>query len=102
MKKILLACSAGMSTSLLEENMKKYIKEKKYDISVIALDSASAKDKIDQHDLVLLGPQVRFMLAQFKETSKKNTPIDIIPMQMYGMMDGKATVEFAIALLKDK
>ena len=67
MKKILLACSAGMSTSLLEKRMKDYINENKLDLDVFAMDSASAKENIDKYDIILLGPQVRFMKGQFEE-----------------------------------
>lgn len=101
MKKILLACSAGMSTSLLEERMKKYIKSKGYKIEVAAMDSGTAKSNIDKYDIILLGPQVRFMKAQFEEVST-NTIVDIIPMQMYGTMNGEEVVEFALSALKQK
>lgn len=99
--KILLACSAGMSTSILEKNMNTYIKEKKLDISVAAMDSASAKTELANYDVCLLGPQVRFMEAGFKAIAN-GKPIGVIPMQMYGMMLGKETVEFALDLLKKK
>ena len=100
MTKILLACSAGMSTSLLEQRMEKYIASKGYEIEVIAVDSSTAKSKINEYDIVLLGPQVRFMKPQFEQAAT-NTIVDIIPMRMYGTMDGEGVVQFALSALKE-
>ncbi|MGL5205161.1 MAG: PTS sugar transporter subunit IIB, partial [Metamycoplasmataceae bacterium] len=53
--KVLLACSAGMSTSMLEESMKKYAKSIGQELDVLALPSNEAKAKIKYYDVVLLG-----------------------------------------------
>lgn len=99
MKKILLACSAGMSTSILEKNMKQYIKDSKLDLDVLAMDSDSARANIEKYDVVLLGPQVRFMEPAFKAIAK-GKPVGVIPTQTYGLMKGKEVVELALSLLK--
>ena len=99
MKKILLACSAGMSTSLLETSMKKYIKENDLKFTVIAQDSASAKSSINEYDVILLGPQVKFMLKSFQELASDKI-VDVIPMQMYGLMQGDKVIQMVEELLK--
>ncbi|MZJ17499.1 PTS sugar transporter subunit IIB, partial [Enterococcus durans] len=55
--KILLACSAGMSTSLLVNNMKKFA-----DASDVieARPVRTVPDILDDWDVLLLGPQVRY------------------------------------------
>lgn len=56
--KILLACSAGMSTSLLVNNMKKFA-----DASDVieARPVRTVPDILDDWDVLLLGPQVRYL-----------------------------------------
>lgn len=98
--KILLACSAGMSTSILEKNMNTYIAEKNLGFKVKAMSSGEAKDSMKDYDVILLGPQVRFMEREFKEAEGAK-PVAVIPPQMYGMMQGGATVELAIKTFND-
>ena len=65
--KILLACSAGMSTSLLEKAIKNYAAKVGENVEVIAKPSNEAKEVLASYDICLLGPQVRFMEGQFKQ-----------------------------------
>ena len=52
-------------------------------------------------DVVLLGPQVRYLLDGFKEKLAPSvTPIDVIPMTDYGMMRGDKVLEFAESLMQ--
>ena len=61
--KILLACSAGMSTSLLVNNMKKFA-----DASDVieARPVRTVPDILDDWDVLLLGPQVRYLEKEYK------------------------------------
>ena len=61
MKKILLVCAAGMSTSLLVNKMKESAIEKGIEIDIEALPISECSTVIDSVDIVLLGPQVRSM-----------------------------------------
>ena len=99
-KVIMLACAAGMSTSLLVSKMQKAATEKGFDAEILA---AEAQDYVEkQHvDVVLLGPQVRFMEADFKKKMEpKGIPVGVIPMADYGMMNGAKVLEFADTLMK--
>ena len=52
-------------------------------------------------DVLLLGPQVRFMQNQFAEKLEpKGIPLDVINMQDYGMMNGAKVLEQAEKLMK--
>ena len=64
MKKILLVCAAGMSTSLLVNKMKESAIEKGIEIDIEALPISECSTVIDSVDIVLLGPQVRFQKPQ--------------------------------------
>ena len=97
-KTIMLACAAGMSTSLLVSKMQKAAEEKGLDAEIFAVAAAEAKDYAEKKhiDVVLLGPQVRFMEAEFKKVMEPKG----IPMADYGMMNGAKVLDFADQLLK--
>lgn len=99
MKKILLICSAGMSTSLLVTKMEKAAKEKGLELEISATGSGTYRDEAAKADVILLGPQVRYMM---KEVSGAITgkPIEIIDMKAYGRVDGAAVLEQALKLIK--
>ncbi|MGL5617730.1 MAG: PTS sugar transporter subunit IIB [Metamycoplasmataceae bacterium] len=92
--KILLACSAGMSTSLLEASIKKYAESIGQSIDVIALPSNEAKSRIKDYDIVLLGPQVKFMEQAFKDAAG-NIPVVVIPPTIYAMAKGEECFNLA-------
>lgn len=101
MKKILLVCSAGMSTSLLQASMNNYIQSKNYDFIVTAMPSFEAKVNFSAWDIVLLGPQVRFEEEYFQNAAKAhNIPVAVIPSHIYALAKGKETVELVLSLLK--
>ena len=91
-KTIMLVCSAGMSTSLLVTKMQK---------------AAEAKGlEADQHleskdvNVLLLGPQVRFMKGDFeKRLAPKGIPLEVINMADYGMMNGEKVLDQALTLI---
>ena len=89
MKKILLVCSAGMSTSLLVTKMQEAAKEMQVEIDINALPVSECSTKINEVDIVLLGPQVRFQKTVVERLANGRIPVDIIDMRAYGMMDGK-------------
>ncbi|MBY6930008.1 PTS sugar transporter subunit IIB [Clostridium botulinum] len=103
MKKILLVCCAGMSTSLLVSKMQAAAKEKGIECSIEATGEAQVKDHIDDIDILLLGPQVRFLLKQFqKSLSDKNIPVEVINTIDYGTMNGKKVLARALELIDNK
>lgn len=101
MIKILLACSAGMSTSLLVTKMEAAAKESNIDAKIWAIPEANLANEITNCDVVLLGPQVRFMLNKAEEIAKPhNVPVEVINMMHYGTCNGKAVLDRAIELAK--
>ncbi|MCD8797189.1 PTS sugar transporter subunit IIB [Mammaliicoccus sciuri] len=100
MKKILLVCSAGMSTSMLVKKMQDTANKegKEYEVEALAL--SEAKTKVDEVDVILLGPQVRFQKAQVEKVANGKVPVDVIDMQQYGMMDGEGVLKHAESLMK--
>ncbi|MBD7915072.1 PTS sugar transporter subunit IIB [Clostridium sp. Sa3CUN1] len=96
MKKILLVCSAGMSTSLLVTKMKEAAKTKGIEVWIEALPVAECSTVIDNVDIVLLGPQVRFQKANVEKLVSGRIPVEVMDMRLYGTMNGKAILEEAL------
>ncbi|EOD1447697.1 TPA: PTS sugar transporter subunit IIB [Escherichia coli] len=74
MKKILLVCAAGMSTSMLVKRMIDHATAISLEVNISALAIAEAKGKIKNNevDVVLLGPQccsgerwIRFYVSNY-------------------------------------
>ncbi len=99
MKKILLVCNAGMSTSMLVKKMQDAGKELNIDVSIEAKSLADAKKEITEADIILLGPQIRYELDNVKKIAG-TTPVEAINMMDYGMMNGKKVLEHALSVIE--
>ncbi|GMS53873.1 PTS sugar transporter subunit IIB [Enterococcus raffinosus] len=102
MKTIMLVCSAGMSTSLLVTKMEAAAKDENFDADIFAVSATEANGVLAEKnvDVLLLGPQVRFMLKQFEEkVASKNIPVAVIDMADYGMMNGQKVLQEAKQLM---
>ena len=101
MKKIMLACSAGMSTSLLVTKMEAAAKEQNIDVKIWAIPESNLSNEIQNCDAVLLGPQVRFMLSKATEIAKPyGIPVEVINMMHYGTCNGKEVLKRALEIAK--
>lgn len=102
-KTIILACVAGMSTSLLVAKMESAAKEQGRDVEILAVPVSEAEETAVEKEagVLLLGPQVRFKEAEFRgKLGPKNIPVGVIPMMDYGMMNGEKVLAFADELIK--
>jgi len=98
--KILLCCAAGMSTSLLVRKMKKYAEKNKMDCTIWAIPAEAIHHHIDKADVILLGPQVRFLLPDVtKMASKKGIPVSIINTIDYGKFNAREVLDTAVKLV---
>lgn len=98
---ILLICSAGMSTSLLVTKMQKVATEKNIEANIWAVGDAESSSNIPKADVILLGPQVRFLLSKIKEQAKGKV-VASIDMVAYGTMNGEKVLDSALKLLEDE
>jgi cellobiose-specific phosphotransferase enzyme IIB component len=100
MKKILLCCAAGMSTSLLVNKMKAAAEAKGEEVEIWAEPLDKAPEEIPKSDIVLLGPQVKYAMPELKKIADEHgKKIDAINMTDYGMMNGAKVLEAALKLL---
>jgi len=98
-KHIYLFCSAGMSTSLLVTKMR--AQAEKYNVPVIidAFPETLAAEKGPQADVVLLGPQIAYMLPEIQRLLPTK-PVEVIDSVLYGKIDGLAVLKSAVAAIK--
>lgn len=105
MKKFYLFCSAGMSTSLLANNMQKIATAHNLPIEVKAFSITQIDDTISSlnPDVILLGPQVKHEFAKisskYEHTGK---PIFVIDSKDYGDMNGERVLKVALKAYKEK
>ena len=97
MKRILLACNEGMSTSLLVERMKKHAKEVGIECEILAMSVNLAEKEVGNWDVCLIGPQVRYKLPALQKAS--STPVMVINTKDYGLMDGAKVLSAALELI---
>jgi cellobiose PTS system EIIB component len=99
---ILLCCAAGMSTSLLVTKMEAAAKAQGIDCKIWAESADAVKNHIDHADVLLLGPQVRYLLANMKKLGEeKGIPVEAINPVHYGMCNGAEVLKTAIALIQN-
>lgn len=103
MYNILLVCSAGMSTSLLVTKMQKAAGEQGIEVSIKAIAEADLKNNSEDIDVLLLGPQVRYILSKMKALMEpKGIPVDVINSVDYGTMNGAKVLSHAISMIEAK
>lgn len=102
MRNILLACSAGMSTSLLVKKMEEAAESKDIQVNIKAMSSDNAFQALDEYDVLLIGPQMRFMKKKFIKAAEEQgleMPIETIDSVSYGRIDGDGVLKQALSLL---
>jgi PTS system cellobiose-specific IIB component len=97
MKRIVLFCSSGFSTSMLVKKMSEAAGELGIECSIDAYSIDQLDEKGKDADAILLGPQARFYLEKVKEVFP-HIPSMVIDMRVYGMMLGKEALEEALKI----
>ena len=98
---IRLFCAAGMSTSLLVTKMQEAAKEKGVECEIWAISEVNLQTEIEKCNVLLLGPQVRYVLNKAKALAEPyGIPVEVINMMDYGRCNGKAVLERALELNK--
>lgn len=100
---ILLICASGMSTSLLVTKMIAEGELRKIEnLNIFACSVDEIDQHIDNYDVVLLGPQIRYKLNSVSAlATSKNKGCAVIDSISYGRVDGKSTLDQAISLIKN-
>ena len=89
-----------MSTSLLVTKMLKAAEEKNIKVKIEACPVEKFREKLNEFDIFLLGPQVRFQHAELNTiAAEHNKKVEVINMVDYGTMNGAKVLESALNAL---
>ncbi|WP_431607829.1 PTS sugar transporter subunit IIB [Spiroplasma endosymbiont of Ammophila pubescens] len=86
-----------MSTSILVKKMKEAAEIMNVDVHVEAKAMAEAQSVLENYDVILLGPQVKYIENNIKSMTKK--PVSVIPANVYALGKGKEALELALQLI---
>ncbi|MGL5978266.1 MAG: PTS sugar transporter subunit IIB [Erysipelotrichaceae bacterium] len=95
---ILLICSAGMSTSMLVTKMEAAAKAQNIEATIWAVGDASSAENVVKADVIMLGPQVRFLQNRIKTMVNNEKPVVCIDMAAYGQMNGEKVLATALEI----
>jgi PTS system cellobiose-specific IIB component len=99
MKRITLICAGGMSTSILMTKMEAAATRLGLEVTIRAAAESKFKEYENETDILLLGPQVGFMLKKFKETYEpKGIKVAVIESIDYGMINGEKVLKKALEI----
>ena len=100
MKKILLLCAAGMSTSLMVKKMTEAAEKKGIEVEIKAIGLEKFQENLDTYDVFLLGPQVKYKKAELEKIAAPvGKKVEVINTVDYGMMRGDKVLDFALGLM---
>lgn len=101
MFKIMLCCSAGMSTSLLVRKMVDAAEERGLPVKIDAYGVSEFDTQFPHYQVVLLGPQVKYMLKTLADkAATQDIPVQAIDMMDYGMQRGDKVLDYALSLIE--
>ena len=81
--KILWVCAGGMSTGLLMKKMEVYWADQGQELTINAVGMGEYEDVYQNYDIILVGPQIGYRLAQIKADT--NLPCEVIPSLDYAI-----------------
>jgi len=84
-----------MSTSFMVNKMKDSAKARGIEAEIWAVADAEAAANIEKADIMMLGPQVRFL----EKGIAGDKPVTVIDMVAYGSMNGEKVLDQALEIL---
>lgn len=93
--RIMLACNAGMSTSLVVSKMEEEARAQGKDYKIWAVEQGQIEDELGNFDVLLLGPQIVYLERRIKRLVGDAAPVAVIDPVAYGNCDGAAVLKQA-------
>lgn len=99
---ILLACGAGLSTSILMKKMEKYCENIGEELKINAVSVGAIVDnpeeQLKEYDCLLIGPQVSYRLNELKELV--SVPLAAIPSLDYAIGNAENIMKLAHQIIE--
>lgn len=96
--KVKIFCVGGYSTSLWALNVTKEMQKQNFSGEVTAYPVSDAKNEGGNADIILLGPQTRYLLGEV-ETSFPNKKVTVVPFEIFGQANGEKGLAYIKRLL---
>lgn len=101
MIKIILVCSAGMSTSMLVNKMKSSAEHLNITVKIKAVSESELRNNLINTDVILIGPQVRYLERKINEQAEpEGIKVGVIDQRAYGLIQGDKILDQALILLE--
>lgn len=100
--RIMLACHAGISTSLIVEKMKEAAVSEGKEYKIWAVEQDRVEEEVGNFDILMLGPQVRHIQKKVQRIVGDDIPVVVINSMAYGRGDGMAVIKQAEEILGGK
>lgn len=86
MKKVLMVCTMGMSTSMFTAKINKLAKENNIPVEVYARGEGDIEHELETEDisLLLVGPQAAYIEKKIRERVAGRVPVDMIDSDDFG------------------
>lgn len=98
--KIMLACGTGQSSGFMASSMRRAAKKLGVDAEIHARSDAEIDDNLNQIDVLLLGPHLKYMEGEVKARAQSSkVQVAVIPQEVYGTLDGAKAIEIVLELL---
>lgn len=85
---------------MLVKKMQDAAAEKGVEATIWAVGDAESGEESKKADVIMLGPQVRYLEKKMKEKVNNAKPVVVIDMMSYGTMNGAKVLDQAIAEIK--
>lgn len=102
MVKILICCGGGFSSSAMATKVQKEIIEKNMQdkVSIEFYPFSIAYEIIDQFDVLMACPHLKYNVPKFLEKHGSKIPIYLLPPKMYGSMHIEDVYEDALDIIE--
>lgn len=84
---------------MLVKRMQDAASEKGVEAEIWAVGDSESVEEVKKADIVLLGPQVRYLEKKMNERVNHEKPVQVIDMAAYGTMNGAKVLEQALGKL---
>lgn len=100
MYKILLCCSAGMTSNMLVQSVKSAAEKKNIKIMVWSTAKTAVSLTWPDADCVLVAPQIASALPEIETMVDGKIPVALIDGETFSKMDGESILTQAISLIE--
>jgi len=91
--KVLLSCSAGLTTSMFAENLNSVADMLGLDYQFHAVSYLSIYEEAEKYDVILIAPQIGYMLNRLKDSLSHKLVLQI-PTSVFASYDALAALQF--------